>query len=99
MTKEKEIKENRKMCSNWYEEGFIDGKSQAQKDNICSLCKENLEGSQILCWNCLCKIKDDVREDVKKDILKMVEEYLDENLEAYPRYKLLEIKQRIEENR
>ncbi len=49
-------------------------KQQAQKDNICSLCKENLEGSQILCWNCLCKIKDKVRKETQKDILEWLKE-------------------------
>jgi hypothetical protein len=56
-------------------------KQQAQKDNICSLCKENLEGSQILCWNCKCKLMENVREDVKKDILEMIEEVNNESEE------------------
>jgi hypothetical protein len=51
-------------------------KQQAQKDNICSICKENLEGSQVLCWNCLCDIKDKVRKETQKDILEIVEKWM-----------------------
>jgi predicted amidophosphoribosyltransferase len=57
----------------FFSEALRLGKSQAQKENICSLCKENLEGSQILCWTCLCEIKDKVRKETQKDILEMIE--------------------------
>jgi len=45
---------------------------EIEEENICSLCKENLEGSQVLCWNCLCDIKDKVRKETQKDILEII---------------------------
>jgi hypothetical protein len=88
----KDLKKDERKWNNSFNRGYI----QAQKENICSLCKENLEGSQILCWNCLCKIKDDVRKDVKKDILEIIDNTFS-NMEALLRHRFEEIDEIIGE--